>query len=99
MTSSPSIEKDPSYYDLRGDLRPRKIYKAWGSKLASPKGSKKKKWRHMDAHINAPTLEIAQRVAKRHFALYKFKMDSCFEISWQEYGESLRRCGVQVSGI
>ena len=49
----------------------------------------------MSVHINAPTLAIAQRVAQRHFSLHRHKMDSCFEITWKEYGEALRRAGLE----
>ena len=90
----------PAFFDSPGDQRPRKIFRAWGSKLVSQPG-KKKKWRHSWVHINAPAIAIAQRTAKRHFNLYRETLDSVTEISWSEYAEGFRNCGggIKIEGL
>lgn len=89
-------EQHPELFDLPGDIRRRRIYRAHGSKLISPKGARKKKWRHSSVHINAPTIQIATRTAARHFKLYSERLDSIYEISWTEYARALEKAGFKI---
>ena len=89
-------EQHPELYDLPGDRRPRRIFRAHGSKLISPKGARKKQWHHSSVHINAPTLHIATRCAQRHFKNHGLKFDSIYQISWNEYAAALEKSGFKV---
>lgn len=88
-------EQHPELYDLPGDLRPRRIYRAGGSRLTSPKGAKKR-YRHDTSYINAPTLQIATRAATNHFKLFRMKLDFIHEITWEEYAIILQRSGFTI---
>lgn len=86
----------PELFDLPNDRRKRRIFRAVGSRLVSPKGAKRKVWKSTDTYVNSPTPAIAIRVARQHFKILRYRLDTIYELTWREYGEVLRRAGVEV---
>jgi len=83
--------------DLPGDPRPRRIFRAFGSRLTSPKGARRKKYQHSEIFINSPTLAIATRTAKRWFKnIHRCRIDGIYEISMQEYACILEKSGFTI---
>lgn len=90
-------EQHPEHFDLPGDPRPRKIFRAVGTRLVSPKGTKKR-YRDTEIYVNSPTLRIAERTGRNYLAkALRMKMVCCYEITWREYSEVLRKSGFTVS--
>jgi hypothetical protein len=87
----------PELFDLPGDLRGRRIFRAFGSRLVSPKGARRKKWQHCDVFVNAPTLAIATRTGKRWLkTVHRCRLDGIYEITWHEYARILEKSGFTI---
>lgn len=98
MHSHASIDLSPELFDLPGDMRPRRIFRASGCR-PDPKSKatgKRKKLIWHECYINSPTPIIANRVALREMRIYRCKLHSMIELTWREYGEILSRSGFTV---
>lgn len=93
--------------DLPGDPRPRRIFRAHGSRkvtekdLARALGAGRRRPKTIDnwINVNAPTRAIAERAGKNFLHKLGYKFDFIIELSWREYAESLRRSGFKIEGI
>jgi hypothetical protein len=87
----------PELFDLPGDLRSRRIYRAFGSYLLSSKGARHKRYGTHEVFVNAPTLTIATRTAKRWLkTVHRCRLDGIYEITWHEYARILERSGFTI---
>lgn len=87
---------DPTLFSLPGDLRPRRIYFARGSRRDPRHTGRKLKCISHTCYINAPTTLIATRCAKNEMRIHRCKLETIYELTFTEYARVLRKSGFQV---